>query len=61
MKFKTWYDAAVYCAENFGVHFDMKEHFFECPECGEPIYRDDWKNHNWSICPVCENKWEDVE
>ena len=30
-----------------------------CPECGEPIYFDDWKDdpeatQNWTACPICE-------
>ena len=38
----TWLEAAVYCEETFGVHVDMKEGFFECPDCSEPIYECDW-------------------
>ena len=25
-----------------------------CCECGEPIYEEDFQDHDWSICPVCE-------
>jgi anaerobic ribonucleoside-triphosphate reductase len=31
----TWLQAAVYCEETFGIHVNMKEGFFICPECGE--------------------------
>lgn len=56
----TWLEAAVYCEETFGVHVDMKEGFFECPECGEPIYECDWRGHDdWSVCPICEMTFEE--
>lgn len=50
----TWLEAAVYCEQTFGVHVDMKEGFFVCPECGEPIYECDWRSHDWDYCPICE-------
>jgi predicted RNA-binding Zn-ribbon protein involved in translation (DUF1610 family) len=49
----TWLEAAVYCEETFGVYVNMKEGFFICPECGEPIYECDWSNHDWDECPIC--------
>ena len=56
----TWLEAAVYCEETFGVHVNMEEGFFICPECGEPIYECDWDEHpDWSECPICE--WNFVE
>lgn len=30
-----------------------------CPECGEPIYYEDWSSaetDNWTKCPICEWK-----
>ena len=50
----TWLEAAVYCEETFGVHVDMKEGLFICPECGEQIYECDWRDHDWNYCPICE-------
>ena len=51
----TWLQAAVYCEETFGVPVDMKEGFFICPECGEPIYECDWDAYSeWECCPICE-------
>ena len=49
----TWLEAAIYCEETFGVHVDMREGFFECPECGEPIYECDWRSRDWDFCPIC--------
>ena len=56
----TWEKVANFCAQVYGVFVDWDERFFECPECGEPIYEDDWpadalKNG----CPVCEFEWEE--
>ena len=56
----TWFETAVYCEETFGVHVDMAEGFFICPECGEPIYECDWDAYSdWSVCPICEFCWEE--
>lgn len=49
----SWLTAAVYCEETFGVHVDMAEGFFVCPECGELLLCEDWKRHNWETCPIC--------
>lgn len=40
----------------YGGHVDWEERFYECPECGEPIYECDWDDTflvNY-LCPVCE-------
>ena len=51
MKFK---DVAKYCETVYGVQYDRDEEFFICPDCGEPIYRKDWEDHeNWDECPIC--------
>jgi hypothetical protein len=56
----TWHTAAVCCEEFYGVHVDMNEGFFICPECGEPIYECDWEEHSdWEMCPICEFCWEE--
>ena len=58
----SWITALKYCVREFGVHFDMEDGFFECPECGEPIYQCDWEDHDdWSMCPICETEWECIE
>lgn len=50
----NWHTAAVMCEELYGVHVNMKEGFFICPECGEPIYESDWEDYlEWDECPVC--------
>ena len=53
MKFK---DIAKYCETIYGIQYDRDEEFFICPECGEPIYFEDWDDieENWETCPVCE-------
>lgn len=61
INFTCWSDAAEYCEDNFGSFVDWEEEYFICPECEEPIYADDWENHYWYICPICEMKWEDIE
>ena len=56
----SWLTAAVYCEETFGVHVDMAEGFFVCPECSELIYECDWDAYSdWEMCPICEFCWEE--
>lgn len=45
----------------YGGYVDWEERFYECPECGEPIYECDWSNHELfkHLCPVCEFTDED--
>lgn len=33
---------------------------FECPNCGEPIYFEDWPDglENWLVCPICEEEFK---
>lgn len=40
----------------FGGFVDWDERFYNCPECGEPIYESDWEEKDFRdfICPVCE-------
>ena len=49
----TWFETAIYCEETYGVSVNMKEGFFICPECGEPLYNIDFPSHSWDECPVC--------
>ena len=54
----------------YGGFVDRIEGFFECPECGEPIYNCDWNDSDVALgrpyrgrlrlyCPVCEAKLVD--
>ena len=47
----TWLEAGVYCEEVFGMSLNTNEGYFVCPECGEPLYEDDWKRHWWGNLP----------
>lgn len=55
-----FYDAAEYCEETFGAPFNRSEEWFICPECGEPLYLDDWGQRDWHTCPVCEVAFEEM-
>ena len=59
---KRWKDAAKYCRREYGVQVDNGEEFFICPDCGEPIYREDWEDYeNWDKCPICEFNFKEGE
>ena len=49
----TWLEAGTYCEEVFGMSLNTEEGYFVCPECGEPLYENDWKRHWWETCPIC--------
>lgn len=50
----SWTFVATYIEREMGGYVDWEEEFFNCPECGEPIYKSDWYGHRaWEICPVC--------
>ena len=55
----AWFDAANHCEDSYGVYVNYIEEFFMCPHCDEPIYKDDWKNHDYSVCPICEEYIDD--
>ena len=44
---------------DYGCQVDWKEKFFICPDCGEPVYCDDWDWHDFldegnnDCCPIC--------
>lgn len=52
----TWLEAARYCEDTYGtyVSYDPEDMWFECPECGEPLLICDWKDYDFTYCPVCE-------
>lgn len=56
-----WEKNAIYVENTFGCFVDWEERFYDCPECGEPIYECDWDNEKLQkyICPVCEFEWEE--
>lgn len=57
MKTYSWAMVADTLEQDFGVFVDWDERFFICPECGEPIYEEDWESASGvfsPICPVCE-------
>ena len=59
---KRWKDAAKYCRREYGVQVDNGEEFFICPDCGEPIYREDWEDYeNWDEWPICEFNFKEGE
>ena len=57
----NWERMAHLIEMNYGGYVDWDEGFFTCPECGEPIYQDDWENYDLIdgeenfICPICES------
>ena len=61
MKFMSWEAAAKFCEDTFGVYVDWEERFFHCPECDEPLLYEDWKEHNWDICPICGCIFTEIE
>ena len=59
----VWEKIALQLQRDYGVHVDWEERFFECPECGEPIYECDWADSDVFVeelelgCPVCGCGW----
>lgn len=64
-----WERVARYCQEVYGAYIDWEEEFYECPECGEPVYKVDYNemgdyytiDGEGPICPVCEFLFEEDE
>lgn len=58
-----WEKTARQLETIYGIFVDWDERFFECPECGEPIYESDWSDtRSWDWCPICEFLWfEEVD
>lgn len=55
--YSPWEENAKVIEEDFGVFVNWEERFYICPECGEPIYADDWTIDEFEnfVCPIC--KW----
>ena len=53
----NWERNAARCQDEYGSYVNFEERFYICPFCGEPIYKEDWNEHdlNSFICPVCED------
>lgn len=58
-KVMNWEKAAKFCEETFGSYVDWEERFFHCPDCGEPLLFEDWEDHDFEICPICEFNFEE--
>ena len=55
MDWKWKYVATHVIKEEYGGYVDWQEGFYLCPECGEPVYRDDYPHFEAGmICPICE-------
>ena len=59
-----WRKFANIVRDEYGMQVDEEEEFAICPECGEPIYKTDWRECDYTLgtlyhkeiyCPVCEN------
>ena len=52
----NWFNVANSVSNDYCTLVDFDERFFICPECGEPIYDEDWNDtdfENNTICPIC--------
>ena len=57
----TWEYAAKMCEDVYGIYVNWEERFFICPECGEVLLEEDWDEHNWEFCPICESYFKEIE
>lgn len=58
----TQWENNAHDVENiYSGYVDWEERFYECPECGEPVYESDWSNSELSmwLCPICEFEEEE--
>ena len=57
MMYDLWLKNAQYVEREYGVFVNWEERFYLCPECGEPVYDDDWDDKVLSefVCPICED------
>ena len=59
-RYWAWDYVASKVEEDYGGYVDWDEHFYICPECGEPILRADYDHmKSGTICPVCEFEEEE--
>ena len=59
----TWERVARAVEEETGTFVEWDEEFFICPECGEPVYKCDWRESDYTegqsyageyYCPICD-------
>ena len=52
---KQWKENMKIAQEEYGSFVNLEDGFYLCPECGEPIYNEDWTDEELkeSICPIC--------
>ena len=55
-----WEKNATKVEKIYGAHVDWEERFYECPECGEPVYECDWTEGQLAfwLCPICQDGYE---
>ena len=55
MRPTAWEVNAKMVEADYGQYVNWEERFYNCPECGEPIYESDWSATELvdAICPVC--------
>lgn len=49
--------------EKRGSEVNWEEEFYICPDCGEPVYSDDWDDSDLrdNVCPICGLDKEDLD
>lgn len=53
-EFKIWEVNAHVVESTYDGFVDWDERFYNCPECGEPVYECDWSNEELlELCPIC--------
>ena len=58
-KLELFRQYATTMEDDFGMLYDREEEFYNCPECGDPIYLSDLLDMHpvfdfWSFtCPIC--------
>lgn len=58
----VWKENAKIVYKEYGSQVDYNEGFYVCPDCGEPIYINDWSEEELTaeICPICGFNGEDA-
>ena len=50
-----WFNVADSVSNDYGAYVNWEEEFYICPECGEPVYKEDWEDNDFEgcLCPIC--------